>query len=181
MDSISLINFDCSMKDIPFCKRKFYINKMFDQKIKFVNRMRWRAFFYEMHNNGTEQTIQRTKGQASTAQEDRHQKWKKKAFETDLFDSIKEINFKSINPNTKTQYKNIKKLLSANKIIVPSDKTSNFYYVNIKTCKKLLLENITKDFKITDNNTINFINSETARILASKKIKSKKITKYVTN
>ena len=63
---------------------------------------------------------------------------------------------------------------------MPSDKTSNLYYVDIKIYKKLIKESIIKDYKLADDNTINHINNEAARILAARNVK-KKIPKYVTN
>ena len=51
MNGIDLIDFNYSMKDIPFCNRKFYTTKILDQTAKFINRMRWRAFFFENHDS----------------------------------------------------------------------------------------------------------------------------------
>ena len=174
------------MKDIPLCNRKLFISKMFDQTAKFVNRMRWRAFFYELHSNGDEPNpADHTRDEELSVYSSRRsapEMEKLKAFEGDLFNIIKEIKFRNHKSEyQKTMQNNIKKLLSVHKLIVPSDKTSNLYYVNIKTYKKLLLNNITKDYKITNDNAINSINSEAARILASRKIKNKKIPKYVKN
>ena len=39
--------FNYSMKDIPIADKRTYMIKLFDQTNKFINRMRWRAFFFE--------------------------------------------------------------------------------------------------------------------------------------
>ena len=49
-----------------------------------------------------------------------------------------------------------------------------------KLTKKIIKESITKDYKLADDNTINHINDEAARILSVRNVK-KKIPKYVTN
>ena len=128
----ALINFEYSMKDIPLCNKKLYINKIFDQTSKFVNRMRWRAFFYELHNNGDElNPADHTRDEELDVYNSRRsapEMEKLKAFESDLFDIVKDIKFRNHKSEfQKSMQNNIKKLLSVNKIIVPSDKTSNLY------------------------------------------------------
>ena len=70
---------------------------------------------------------------------------KLKTFESDLFGVVKNIKFKSHKSKYQsTLQSKIKQLLNVNNLIVPSDKTSNLYYVDIKTYKKLIKEKFCK-------------------------------------
>ena len=53
------------------------------------------------------------------------------------------------------------------------------YLLDIKTYKKIIKESITTNYKLADDNTINRVNDEVARILAARN--EKKIPKYVTD
>ena len=50
--------------------------------------------------------------------------------------------------------------MDSKNIIAFADKTNNFYELEPDRYKKLLLENITKDYKKADNKTIEEINDE---------------------
>ena len=69
-------------------------------------------------------------------------------------------------------------LLSVNKLIVPSDKTTSLYYIIPRSYNKLMHESITTGYKVTNDNTVAVI-SDTAKNLGNQK--NKKNTKYVTN
>ena len=171
MDGIDLIDFNYSMKDIPICNRKFYTTKIFDETAKFINQMVWHSFLKCTTAAKNRQVMKPTMSQCLQI----------KTFKTDLFDVVKNIKLKNyISKYQSTLQSKIKQLLNVNKLIVHIDKISNLYYVDIKTYKKLIKETITKDYKLADDNTINHINDEAARIIVARNVK-KKIPKYVTN
>ena len=61
---------------------------------------------------------------------------KLKAFENDLFDLIKNVEFNSFKSRFQKQLKHdINKLLIKKIVIVKSDKTGNLYYANAKLYK----------------------------------------------
>ena len=74
--------------------------------------------------------------------------------------------------------KDLKNLLTKNKIILFLDKTRNLYQTDPKFYKKLVIDNITKNYKISENNLIETINLESEKIILNRKIKNKKIPKY---
>ena len=69
--------------------------------------------------------------------------------------------------------RDIAKLKKDGKVIVFADKTSNMYNVDAKQYKKLLLENITKDYRKAPDGTINNINDEAYTMIKRNNIRGK--------
>ena len=49
-DKLKLIDFEHSLKNIPICNKKYFMTKIFDQTSKFINRLRWKAFFFDLQD-----------------------------------------------------------------------------------------------------------------------------------
>ena len=56
--------------------------------------------------------------------------------------------------------KTVRDISKCKNLIVPSDKTSNFYEISVSDFKKLLNDNVTKDYKKCSDKTVNDINLE---------------------
>ena len=69
--------------------------------------------------------------------------------------------------------RDIAKLKKDGKVIVFADKTSNMYKVDAKQYNKLLLENITKDYRKAPDGTINNINDEAYTMIKRNNIRGK--------
>ena len=41
------VEFNHSLKNIPIADKKTYMAKLFDMTTKFIDRMKWKAFFFE--------------------------------------------------------------------------------------------------------------------------------------
>ena len=181
---MKLIEFDYSLKDIPIYSNKSYTLKIFDQTAKFINRLRWKAFYFENKNTDATATLDDTpkdidiyNSRRSAPVMDRL-----KAFESDLFDLIQNIKFTHYkSEHQKKLQKDLKKLLSVKQLIIPSDKTGNLYYVDPQAYNKLMHETITADYKLSEANTIENINNEAKNIISSANATNKKIPKYVTS
>ena len=177
MDEFQKINFEYSLKDIPTSSKKEYLIKLYDAISKFINRIRWKIF----HSNKTDdsdtlnlndENIFKSSKSAPPCDE-------LKAFEKELFDIAKNIKFnKNISPFQKKMKNDLKSILVKNKIIIFADKTRNLYSISPKLYKKLLLNNITSGYKITDAILDNTINSESEKIINERGYKSKKIPKF---
>ena len=64
---------------------------------------------------------------------------------------IKNVVFKKVNNSCQTQLSNdVKKIKESDKIFVPADKSRNIYLLSKDDYQKLLTENITKSYKITN-------------------------------
>ena len=71
-----------------------------------------------------------------------------KEFEDGLLKLSQDIEFKSINkPFQKQLHRDIINIKKSNKLLVAADKTTNFYKVEPTKYKKLMNQNITKDYK----------------------------------
>ena len=139
--------------------------------------MRWRAFWYkESLDEDTEDT------DASDPNE--YYKFPSKrfappcdklvAFEEDFFTMVKSIKFRE--PHGEFQRslrKDINMFKNSEKIITFSDKTNNLYGLEQDDYKKILKENITRDYKKCDEGIVDKINAEASDLIRSNSIKGK--------
>ena len=89
------------------------------------------------------------------------------AFEEDLIKMVQNVEFRT----TRSRFQNellkiVRDISKCKNLIVPSDKTSNFYEISVSDYKKLLNDNITKDYEKCTDKTLKDINKE-AKILTS--------------
>ena len=138
-DKLKLVDFKHSLKNIPLSNKKYFLTKIFDQTSKFINRLRWKAHFFEsqeFHNHPdtlTRDDISKLFASQRSAPEIKDLK----AFEDNLFDMIKNIKFNIFKSKYQIKLSNdIKKLLNTNMVNVRSDKTSNLYHASPKLYKK---------------------------------------------
>ena len=52
------INFDYSLKNIPIPSNQSYLKTMIEKVEAFIKRIRWKAYFFELNNNGSSQNDQ---------------------------------------------------------------------------------------------------------------------------
>ena len=155
--------------------------KLYEMTNSFINRLRWKAFFF----NKDKETNACTEYEDFDREFDqfpsrRYGPWcdELSAFEYDLFDLVKNIKFKrSVLGFQKTLKDDVKKIKDSPNVIVFSDKTSNLYEVKPAAYKKLLVENITKEYKKCDHNVFVEIDLE-ARMIVSKNASRKRIPKF---
>ena len=89
-----------------------------------------------------------------------------KAFEDDLFDLIRKIEFKPVQNNFQTKLKDdIRMIRSTDEIIMSADKSHNKYIVPVEEYKKILNENITKEYRKSAPENIKSTNKEAATIV----------------
>ena len=94
MEDIKKVEFNYSLKDIPLANQKEYLTKLYDATSKFVNRLRWKLFFYNNEDisprESKEEDVFKSNRSAPACDD-------LKAFENDLFNIIKNNKFSSIN------------------------------------------------------------------------------------
>ena len=179
MEDIKKISFSYSLKHIPLTNKKEYLTKMYDATSKFINRLRWKVFFCNKEINDPyehkEEDIFKSSRSAPACEE-------LKSFENDLFSTIKNIKFTPYKSKfQKTLKKDLEQVLAKNKIILFADKTRNLYQTSPSNYKKLLTNNVTKAYKISNEDIIAQINSESQEIINDRKYKNKKIPKFSTS
>ena len=75
------------------------------------------------------------------------------------------MEMKKANNNLQEQMKMDKiRIKRSKEMIVSADKTDNHYLIPVNDYKKMLLDNISKDYRKTTMNTVNQINREAANI-----------------
>ena len=86
-------------------------------------------------------------------------------FENDLLLMIKNIQFRKGNNSFQNQLnEDIKQIKRDSKIFDPTGKSCNIYKMNSETYEKLLNENITKNYKKTDQRKVRTINTDAKKI-----------------
>ena len=178
-DDLLPINFQHSLKNIPISNKSSYLTKLYDQTANFINRMRWKAFFFDKQDpDNADQTNDELsgifKGKRSAPEIDAL-----KPFENDLYEMLLNIKFTNFKSRFQIKLSNdIKDLLSKKMIIINSDKTSNLYYAKPDFYNKLMKNNISSKYSIDTTDPINLINNEAALILSHSNTKNRKIPKY---
>ena len=86
-------------------------------------------------------------------------------FENDLMSMIKGIQFRNVNNHFLQKISNdVKEINSINEVLVPADKSKNIYKMKKEDYTKLLCENITREYKISNREKINNINKNSKTI-----------------
>ena len=86
-------------------------------------------------------------------------------FEQDLYNMIKNIEFKFVSNNFQRQLTDdIKAINNSDKVFVSADKSRNIYKMDKEQYTKLLNENITKAYRKTNKNSVNKINKDAKKI-----------------
>ena len=119
--------------------------------------MRWKAFFFlnpsEIRQKEEKHQL---KSKCSAPYVD-----ELKPFEEDLINMVANVKFRLINSHFHNQLKkDIETINSFSNVIIPADKTRNFYQVKNQQYQKLLRENITKTYKRSDDSITIEINKE---------------------
>ena len=178
--------FDHSLKCVPIATKKQYTVKLFHFTNAFIQKIRWRAYFYE---EALQKRPSEMNPNSSTVNDDDDNTPSRRlfptshsapmcqrllAFESDLIDLVKNIRFRYVNNNFQNSLrKDIQRINNSNNVIVFADKTNNLYEVKPKFYNDLLRDNITKDYRLCDNKTVDTINSEAWNIIKDNRIEGK--------
>ena len=170
------LDFNYSLKNIPICDKKAYMVRLFDMTSKFVNRMRWRAKYFNDYRNNTNEPTKESElfDRIFPCRYSAPECELLIPFENDLWRLINSVKFKSVKSKFQTTLKNeVRKIIKPNKIIAFADKTANLYQMKPEVYKKLTLNNITKDYEICSKETIERINGEAQKLIDENRIKGK--------
>ena len=141
------VKFDYSMKNIPIPPKQEFMIQMINSAEKFVKNIRWRAFHFlnPQQNNSRKETFNFNSTKPAPAIKEL------KHFENSFYDLINNIKFSQYNNSFQTKLNDDRKKINAEKdMIIPADKTNNFYKVSKEDYNGLLQKHITKDYRKTD-------------------------------
>jgi len=150
-----------STNNIPLPSRSDYLQRLIEKTEHFLRRMRWKAHFFL--NTDTASTSKETYGFRSTKNPPPVEELKE--FEEDMLKMIQSVKFKNLNTpflgKLKEDTDNIKK---EPKLLIPADKTTNFYKLEPATYKNLLEKEINKSYKKAPSETTQSVHKKNKEI-----------------
>ena len=138
------INFDYSVKNIPIPSNQFYLKCMIEKIESLIGRMPWKEQFFNSKSTENSDSPDFNFESDLTPPQKEHLN----AFENDLYDMVRCIEFRRSCNVFQTQLAtDIKQINETSFVLVSADKTTNMYKMSVKDYSKLLTENITKTYK----------------------------------
>ena len=94
-----------------------------------------------------------------------------KNFENEMFDLINQVKFRKTKDNFQHELKkDLRKIGKSKSLIVPADKTTDYYKVPKFEYENLLLKSIRNSYKKSDNTITNKVNKEARGMVTSLKL-----------
>ena len=134
------------MKNIPIPSKNAYLKKLIFKLESFIKGIWWKAYFLDKPNKIDDAATVNNFGFKSflTSPKKEHLK----AFEEDLYDLVRNIEFKRANTVFQNQLnKHINMINKDPLLFITADKSNNLNKVNKDTSSKLLQDNITKSYR----------------------------------
>ena len=165
------INLGYSTKNIPLPSRSEYMKRFIEKTEHFVRRLRWKAYhFLNQQETSTKETYGfKSKNSPPKINE-------LVPFEEDMTNLIRNIKFKD---NAKSNFQrkldaDIKnKVKKPNSLLIPADKTTNYYRMDTTAYNKLINENVTKTYKKSNSKVVDKLNAQSARIAEHLKLENR--------
>ena len=156
-------SFNYSTKNIPVAPAKVYTKRLIEKTEQFLSRMRWKAFHYLNPVTAAEKETFgfKTRNCPPVVEE-------MKSFEEGMIHIIQNISFKG----TKSQFQegleeDIASVKNDSRLFVKTDKSTNFYKLDVPEYKRLLEANVTKTYRKADIKQLTKIDEE-ARTITKK-------------
>ena len=155
------VNLGYSTKNIPLPGKNEYLKRFIEKTEHFIRRQRWKANYFL---NGTESTT--NKSYSFKSRNSPPQINELLPFEEDMNRLIQSIQFKDTKSNFQRKLNcDIKnKIKKPNTLLIPADKTTNFYTMNPSSYDKLVKENVTKTYKKSNDKLVGELNAKSAKI-----------------
>ena len=139
-------NLGYSLKNIPTPAKDCYLKKLIQQTENFIKRIRWKVYWYENRNQTSD--IEKQEYYGFKTNNTPPQNSALLQFESDIYDIIGNIKFRSTDNDFQKQMKtDIRTLKSDGNNVVEADKTTNLYKVPLDKYKDPMHQNVTKDYK----------------------------------
>ena len=143
------VNLGYSTKNIPLPAKKEYLKRFIEKTEQFIRRLRWKAYYFL---NGTESTANESYGFKS--RNSPPQISELQPFEEDMAQLIQNIKFNDTKSNFQLNGDIKNKIQKPNTLLIPADKTTNFYAMGPSSYDKLIKENVTKTYKKSDEKLV---------------------------
>ena len=175
MEQPTQVTFSYSTKNIPIPHASTYKKRLIEKVESVIKRMRWKAFFFLKAVDDEEKEPAKNKSKENMfgfkSRKCPPQIEELKSFEDDMLQMTENVRSRKVTDQFQTTLsKDIKKIKNATKMLIPADKTRNFYEIDHALYEKLLRQNITKNYQTTSAATVNKINAEAQAIAAELEI-----------
>ena len=155
------IRFNYSLKNIRIPSPDAYRKKLIEKVESVINRMRWKAYFF-LHRDNTirdnETSVLRSTMAASRVNE-------LNPFDEDLVKMVENIKFRDVNDHFLSTLSNDARMINSSTYIMAfADKTRNIYEMKPDRYSQLLTENVTKSYKLGNEQQFADINRELKEI-----------------
>ena len=153
-----MLDLDYSTKNIPYPSLDSYLKLLTSRTVDFIKRLRWKAFFY---SKGTSGHPMRTENFGFKSQKSPPADQNLRRFEEGLFEIIKTLRFNKANNDFQDRLqRDIRRIQTSKKIFVKSDKSKNIYEIPVPEYRKLIRDNITKNYRLDNGDTADLINRD---------------------
>eukprot|EP00117_Sycon_ciliatum_P039764 scpid84717/ scgid29334/ len=167
MDTPRRVNLGYSLKNIPLSSHKEYTLRLIERTEQLIKRMRWRAIFYL--SGDRKEDDQEGENFGFKTRKCPPQVDEMKKFEDDMYEMIGSVTYRSVHNELQDKMKeDLQTISSSNDIIVPADKTRNLYKMPPEEYRKLLHDNITRNYQAAPEGSYDTINDEAKKIAADK-------------
>ena len=144
----SKINFNYSMKNISIPSRDEYLMQLIYSTEKFVRNLRWKSFFF-LHPEKRGREKEYFGFNSIRALEESIPELK--LFEQRLMALVRDVQFRRYTNEFQEKIKeDIRTIRETQELIIEADKTSNKYKLSEPEYKQLLMKDVHKDYKKTD-------------------------------
>ena len=149
------VNSGYSTKNIPLPAKNEYLKRFIEKTEQFIRRLRWKAYYFL---NGNEYGFKSRNSPPQISE--------LLPFEEDMAQLIQNIKFKDTKCNFQRKLNGgIKnKIKKPNTLLIPADKTTNFYAIGPSSYDKLIKENVTKTYKKSDEKLVGQLDVKSAII-----------------
>ena len=135
---------------------------LLSKTISFIGRLRWRL--YAIQNP----QMKNIKSFGFNTTSPAPQLKELKPFEVDLLSFTKGVQYRPVRSHFQSQLKDtINNIMNTEEVLVKADKTDNLYKIPVDNYRVLVNNNVTKEYKKTDVQSINLVNKE-AKVIAEK-------------
>ena len=150
-------------KDIPLPTKEQYLKKLILQTEKFIKNIRWKVFWYEKRGEDNEEDQEKENKFKGILKSTRTPPGNDllKPFERDMYHLISNIQFREVqDPTLQEMGKEAKSIRQRTDIIINADKTQNRYGLCTTDYRRLLTNNVTKDYKVDRSDNLTNINKD---------------------
>ena len=163
-------NYDYSMKNIVIPSEETYMKSLLHETERAITRLRWRAIFFLAEEDSSD-------AEASNEESAQKETYGFKSnntpppvsqlagFEHDWWKIVESVQFTDHRSNFQRKLaRDVKNITRSQKLLVPADKTWNWYRTKPEVYSELVNNAVTKHYKKTNAETVSRINLEAKNI-----------------